>query len=62
MTTAFILGIVGVAVLIVVLWAWTQLEADGSCQLDCQQGRQCAGQCVHQPCPHPWNCNLGAKQ
>ena len=62
MTTAFILGIVGAVVLIVVLWAWTRLEGDYGCQLDCQQGRQCAGQCRHQPCPTPFQCHLGAKQ
>ncbi len=59
MTTAFILGILAILVVIVVADLWDALEQDWNAEVD--QG-QCAGQCRHQPCPTPFQCHLGAKQ
>lgn len=60
--TYLILGVISVLVVILVAWAWTELESDGGCELDCDQGRKCAGQCLRQPCPTPFQCHLGEKK
>ena len=56
--TYLIAGFVAVCVVWLLVEIWQTLEADWSVEMN--EG-QCAGQCRHQPCPHPWNCSKGVQ-
>ncbi len=54
--TYFILGFLGVLLVIVCVDLWCALQKDWD--TECNEG-QCKGHCKHAVCPSPWECGRG---
>ncbi len=54
--TYFILGFLGILLVIVCVDLWCALAKDWDAEVD--QG-QCKGHCKHAVCPSPWECGRG---